>query len=288
MKPYFSVVIPSYNRAHRIRQTIESVLAQDYDAWELIVVDDGSTDNTAEVVSTFNDQRIRYYYKDNAERGAARNFGARMAKGTYIFFLDSDDRIKPGYFTHALELIAKSNPKCLHIPYNLLHGDQEKTGPVLRGNVSKLELIQNRFGCQIIVHRSCMEEFQFSENRDFKIGEDWYFILLLLSKYTFEIGSKRLGLIVQHESRSMVQAPYQVVLNSLDIFNEELRANLPQPEYVLQNVRHELTNLAALHAAVHGERRMAWKLLVASVQYKMSRILRYRNLVILRKIIFGR
>jgi glycosyltransferase involved in cell wall biosynthesis len=288
MKPFFTVVIPSYNRAQRILKTIQSVVAQDFEQWELIVVDDGSTDNTEEVVKSVQDLRIKYVYKDNGERGAARNTGASLAEGTYIFFLDSDDCIKPGYLTYAYQLIAETGAKCLHIPYNLLNGDAEKTGPELKGDVKKKELIQNRFGCQIIVHRNCTHEFKFSENRDFKIGEDWYFILLLLSKYEFEIGKKRLGLVVEHEGRSMVAEPYQVILNSLYIFNDELKANMPQPEYVLRNVHHELTSLAALHAAVHKERKMAWKLLLKSIRYKPTRIFRLRNVVILKKVILGK
>jgi glycosyltransferase involved in cell wall biosynthesis len=288
MKPFFSVVIPTYNREQRILKTIQSVVEQDFTDWELIVVDDGSTDNTEEVIKTLGNKLIRYFYKVNGERGAARNFGAKQAAGEYIFFLDSDDQIKPGYLKYAHRLIEESGTKCLHIPYNLLVGDVEKNGPRLRGDIVKLEQKQNRFACQVIVHWSCMDEFQFSENRDFKIGEDWYFMLLLLSKYKFEIGKKRLGLIVQHEGRSMVEAPYQVVLDSLDIFIRELRANLSHPEYILKNVQHELINLAALHAAIQREHKTAWKLMVTSVRYKPTRIFRLRNFVILKKIFMGK
>jgi len=287
MRPFFSVVIPTYNRAHCILKTIQSVLEQEFEEWELILVDDGSTDNTAKLLKSLTDPRINYFYKDNGERGAARNFGASQAKGTYIFFLDSDDLIKPDYLQYAYQLIKESGTKCLHIPYNLLAGGIEKMGPELKGNVSKQVSIQNRFGCQIIVHRDCTTEFKFSEKRDFKIGEDWYFILLLLSKYTFKIGEKRLGLIVQHEGRSMVAAPYQVVLDSLAIFIEALRMNLPHAEHITKNVRHELTNLAALHAAIQKQRKIAVNLLVASLRYKPRRIFRYRNFVILKKIVFG-
>lgn len=284
---FFSVIIPTYNRAHCILQTIESVLNQNYTDLEIVVVDDGSTDNTAEVIASIADNRIRYFKKENGERGAARNFGAKQAAGEYLFFLDSDDLIKPGYFEHANELIEKGKPKCIHIPYNYLVDGTEKSGPDLSGNILKMEQIQNRFACQIIVHKSCMEAFQFSENRNFKIGEDWYFILLLLSNYQFEIGTKRLGLIVQHENRSMVEAPYSEVLESLQIFETELKKNLTDSPAILKNVQHELTNLAALHAALQRERKIAWKLLLKSNGIKMSRLFRYRNFVIFKKIIFG-
>lgn len=268
-------------------KTIESVRNQAYPDLEIVVVDDGSTDNTREVITALGDNRIRYFYKENGERGAARNFGAKQATGDYLFFLDSDDLIKPGYFEKAMELIERTKPKCIHIPYNYLVNGVEKTGPDLSGNILKLERTQNRFACQIIVHKSCMENFQFSENRNFKIGEDWYFILLLLSKFRFEIGAKRLGLIVQHENRSMVLAPYTEVLESLAIFESELKKNLTEASDVLTNVQHELTNLAALHAAIQREKKIAWNLLLKSNRIKMSRLFRYRNFVILKKIVFG-
>jgi glycosyltransferase involved in cell wall biosynthesis len=80
--PLFSIVIPTYNRAHLITKTIESVLAQEDGDFEILVVDDGSSDNTGEVVSRIFDPRLTYFRKENAERGAARNFGFR--KSTFL------------------------------------------------------------------------------------------------------------------------------------------------------------------------------------------------------------
>ena len=90
-KPLFSIVIPTYNRAEFIGKAIQSVKDQLFNDWELIVVDDGSTDNTKEVVFSFNDNRIKYVYQKNQERSIARNRGIKEAKGEYICFLDSDD-----------------------------------------------------------------------------------------------------------------------------------------------------------------------------------------------------
>jgi len=72
---FFSIILPTYNRAHFLPRAIESVIKQDYDNWELIIVDDGSTDNTKSLVQEFiqNDIRIRYIWQKNVERSAARN-----------------------------------------------------------------------------------------------------------------------------------------------------------------------------------------------------------------------
>ncbi|NJN86713.1 MAG: glycosyltransferase family 2 protein [Leptolyngbyaceae cyanobacterium SL_7_1] len=87
-----SVIIPTYNRADLLSRAIDSVLNQTLTNLELIIVDDGSTDNTAEVVNSFNDSRIRYIpLGKNCGGGYARNHGIHLATGEFIAFLDSDD-----------------------------------------------------------------------------------------------------------------------------------------------------------------------------------------------------
>lgn len=95
MMPTISVVIPTYNRAGMVGAAIQSVLEQTYSDWELIVVDDGSQDNTAEVVAGYADSRIRYIYQENRKLPGARNTGIQASQGDYVAFLDSDDLFLP-------------------------------------------------------------------------------------------------------------------------------------------------------------------------------------------------
>ena len=87
----FSIVLPTFNRAKFIKNAINSVISQSFGDWELIIVDDGSTDNTKEIVKSFNDPRINYIYQKNSERSTARNRGIKESKANWICFLDSDD-----------------------------------------------------------------------------------------------------------------------------------------------------------------------------------------------------
>ena len=116
--PFFSIILPTYNRAGFLPETIKSVLVQTFTDWELIIIDDGSTDNTKSVVEAIarNDQRINYVWQENAERSAARNHGIRQAKGEYICFLDSDDKYLPNHLAE-LELFLKSKK----YPIGLIH-----------------------------------------------------------------------------------------------------------------------------------------------------------------------
>ncbi|MFL1012233.1 glycosyltransferase family 2 protein [Flavisericum labens] len=100
--PLVSIIIPTYNRAHLIGETLDSVLAQTYTNWECIVVDDGSTDHTAEVLKNYcqNDKRIQYHRRPvNKPKGAnaCRNYGFEVSKGGMLIFFDSDDKMTPDH-----------------------------------------------------------------------------------------------------------------------------------------------------------------------------------------------
>ena len=94
-----SIILPTFNRADVIKRAIASVQAQTFTDWELIIVDDGSTDDTARVVTDL-DPRIRYFYQENKGVSSARNNALRQSRGQYIAFLDSDDEWLP----HFLEI----------------------------------------------------------------------------------------------------------------------------------------------------------------------------------------
>ncbi len=90
-----SIIIPTYNRADLLERAIKSVLAQTFTNWELLIIDDGSTDNTKSIIEKYlSDKRIKYIYQENKGPGAARNNGIRQAGGEFIAFLDSDDSWK--------------------------------------------------------------------------------------------------------------------------------------------------------------------------------------------------
>ena len=94
-----SVIIPAYNQGNYLGEAIQSVLDQTYPEFEILVVDDGSTDNTADIVHSFDDVRIYYIYQENRGLSASRNTGIRNSKGEYLTFLDSDDLFLPEKLT---------------------------------------------------------------------------------------------------------------------------------------------------------------------------------------------
>lgn len=121
MNDLVSIIMPSYNTAGYISETIESVLAQTYANWELIIVDDCSTDNTDEVVKPFlTDKRIKYL-KNEKNSGAAvsRNYALREAKGKWIAFLDSDDLWLPEKLEKQIAFMEKNGYKFTYTDYKI-------------------------------------------------------------------------------------------------------------------------------------------------------------------------
>lgn len=98
-KPYFSIILPTYNRARLLPRAIASVLEQDYRDWELLVVDDGSTDETSALVEDFiqREKRIRFFPRVHEGLVPTRNFAVAESRGSYVAFIDSDDEYKPGH-----------------------------------------------------------------------------------------------------------------------------------------------------------------------------------------------
>ena len=107
-----SIVIPLYNKGERVKLAIDSALHQDYDGeWEIIVVDDGSTDDSAEYVKAYKDDKVVYIYQPNAGVSAARNRGIAESKGEWIVFLDADDQLLPCALS-TFDLMLHKYPKC--------------------------------------------------------------------------------------------------------------------------------------------------------------------------------
>jgi len=121
-----SVVIPAYNYARYLPEAIGSVLAQTYPDFEVIVVDDGSTDETRAVVQRFDDPRVRYVWQENQGLSAARNTGIRESKRAYVGFLDADDLWQPNHLAAAVAEFARRGPEFALVAGTSVRMDQDK------------------------------------------------------------------------------------------------------------------------------------------------------------------
>lgn len=157
MNELVSCVVPTYNRANFLKDAIESSLGQTYPHWEMVIVDDKSTDNTAEVALEYaaRDPRIRYFLNPEKGVSSARNYGIQMAQGKYIAFLDDDDISLPHRFESQLKAMIKSGNGFL------VSGFQSKdkaTGQVLEEQKLELKATCTGFPSRWMIRKDLLEK----------------------------------------------------------------------------------------------------------------------------------
>lgn len=131
-----SIIIPAYNAERYLSETIESVLQQTYTNWELIIVNDGSTDATSGIITNYADKnkRIRYVTKKNTGVSDTRNEGIKEAKGDYVFFLDADDIWLNDYIEQKLELFKNDKANLVYSACNLIDENSKPLNKTLKGS----------------------------------------------------------------------------------------------------------------------------------------------------------
>ncbi len=155
--PFFSIILPTYNRHRLVENAIQSVLAQTFDDWELLVIDDGSSDKTFDVVETLilADKRLRYHFAKNRGLAEVRNLGLMMGTGRYFTFLDSDDEYKPEHLAARAEYLKR------HTNVELLHGGVEIIGPVVvadkRDPTTRISISECVIGGTFVIRRDLAE-----------------------------------------------------------------------------------------------------------------------------------
>ena len=192
-----SVIIPTYNRAESIGASIQSILNQTWQNYEIIIVDDGSTDNTQQIVENYVDDRIRYIYMEkNGGASHARNIGIDLAESEFIAFLDSDDEWLPEKLEKQMKAMLQAS-ETVGMVYCRMKGTK-KDGTTLicpetwipteklQGNILLSLLEENVIGTPaILVRRECLKQTGvFDEN--LKCIEDWELVLRIAEKWQIE------------------------------------------------------------------------------------------------------
>lgn len=205
--PFFTIIIPTYNRANLLVGTLQSVKNQTFTDWECIIIDDGSTDNTKEVINVecAKDKRVRYIYQKNAERSAARNNGIKYATGQYICFLDSDDKYKDNHLKTLYDAITDEKfPVALFFTnYEVLRDGKYSTVnvPALITHPTEYFLINAVIPARVCIHNEILKTEKFDE--DIVIVEDTILWVCIAQK--FQIFQVRKNTVVYnlHEDNSI-------------------------------------------------------------------------------------
>lgn len=255
-----TIIMPAYNGGRFIKQAIESVLAQTYPHWELIVVDDGSTDATADIVSGHKDSRIVYVHQENHGQAAALNRGLELARGTYITTLDVDDWYTPNSLQDRA-LFLDVNPQ-----FDIVYGDGiycDENGNALKrfsdlrteeitGDVFDVMLSNSFFGtgANVMVRKNALEQHDIRYDETIVWCQDYDLYLRLAEKslfgyvdsltmwYRVHQGNMTLTMSSDRRRESFVRTKFKA-LNSAR-FSRTLN---PQKSYFFYElINHDLNN----------------------------------------------
>ena len=208
MPPMISVIIPAYNRAATIFRAIQSVLVQSFQDFEVIVVDDGSTDSTCDIVKNAPDQRIYLLrHEKNLGAAAARNTGMKAARGAYIAWLDSDDEWMPEKLEIQLQALMKASPdqKASCTAFELSENGSLRIYTPEHTDYRKMFLKCNQApGSTLLFESSMLDEIGYLDV-SMRRYEDWDWILRYGAKYRFLAVDQPLSKVHFSPDRSSIQ-----------------------------------------------------------------------------------
>lgn len=209
-----SIITPTYNCGRFIAKTIECVLAQNYPHWEMLIIDDCSTDDTSEIVSQYNDPRIKYHCLErNSGAAIARNTALRIAQGQWIAFLDSDDLWSPDKLKLQLKFMVDNKYSFSYHKYSEIDDDGHPLNRIVTGpkNISHIGMLAYCWpGCLTVMYnRSVIGDLQIP---DIKKNNDYAMWLLVSRKSschlldeTLAMYRKRIGSISNHSYMSLIK-----------------------------------------------------------------------------------
>lgn len=221
-----SIMMPAYNADPYIGAAIESVLAQTYSAWELLIVDDGSTDGTGDVMKRYHDQRIRSFRQPNAGESVARNRALAETQGEFVAFLDADDFFQPDHIANLVDHLQRHTEVegvytdgyyCNSADVPLARLSSRRRGPFTGDIYPELVLASDVFGpplC-VMVRTAPIAERQLRFDPAIVIGPDWDFFTRLAAFTRFGYVDATTCFYRVHDSNITVRVPSPKRLASL-------------------------------------------------------------------------
>lgn len=256
ISPVISIIVPCYNQAGYLPETLQTVLDQEYVYWECIIVNDGSPDETEEVALEWcgRDIRFRYLKKENGGLSDARNYGIRHSTGKYILPLDSDDKISKDYTKEAIDVFEKDPSVKIVFCRAKLFGVQYEEWDLLPYSYDNMLFVRNCIYCSAIYKRSDYD-LTTGYNINMIYGwEDYDFWLSLLrredkvvklDKFHFFYRTKDVSMrtLIDKEKESFLRL--QIFKNHMDIYLEyinpiELHQELKQYKFIEKSIQYRI------------------------------------------------
>ncbi|MBW5406952.1 glycosyltransferase family 2 protein [Morganella morganii] len=250
-----SVIIPAYNAEKFIGRSLDSVIKQTYPAVEIIIIDDGSSDNTATVCRDYMSryEHIRYIRKQNGGVSSARNEGINAASGVCICFLDSDDTYEPDFISTLTSKIAQDNRDFAYCLFRKIHSDSHITQSVCYDNTDTVITDFLNFDyfdiCCLMLKKAFIEEQNIRFDSSMVVGEDVLFILECLNKGSFSYIKEYLYNYIYHnESLMNKKWKKEDYISDLDAWKKILSYigdtyEKPDKSFVFNKIRAKILSL---------------------------------------------
>ena len=297
ISPVFSIIIPTYNRGHLLSATLNSVLSQKFENFEVIIIDDGGTDETEKLIKELDDDRLKYFWKENGERGAARNFGIAQSEGKYITFLDSDDLLFPHHLEVANTTIS-THPDILIFRQAFEIWDDAnnkvKSNSIIKGETVNKSLIEgNALACLgVFLKKHIAEKYQFDPTYTFAGTEDYELWVRIANDLKIKNSMEITARLIDHPQRSVNNQKkvdnlifrIQYLIDSIGKKTNKLENWPDKPWRTFLSFRY---SYIALHAAIEGLKMISVNFLIKSLLTRPAFFFTKRNLVIIKILIFN-
>jgi glycosyltransferase involved in cell wall biosynthesis len=285
-EPIISIIVPTYNRGHLIDKTLLSLLNQSDSRYEIIVVDDGSTDNTEDIIKPYLSDNVSYFKKENAERAAARNFGTQKARGLYVNWFDSDDLALENHVATAIAMIEKyNNPEVFAVGYSI----ENPSGKLIQNFVYSKEIMNseihkgNFFACNpVFVRRDIALENPFNEDRGLSASEDYELWMRLASKFPFYATNTKSLKMIHHEERSVLMSDPQKLISRFEKFIQYTTSNDSICNFLGNNYSYFVMKnylILAVDLAANGHKKEA--------KYYVKKAIKASKLILLERTFFA-
>lgn len=286
----FSIVIPVYNREKQVSQAIRSVLEQRYENFEIIVVDDGSTDKTADAVKAFPDPRVRYIYQENKERAAARNNGTLNSTGDYITFLDSDDEFLPDHLQTVHNFISANASYEVFCTSFRVVSDKKTILNIMPTDIRSKLIRENFLSCNgVFLSAAIARQHLFNEERSMSGLEDWELWLRIAASHEMKGNEAVTTQMNHHENRSVLQTSRENIEQRFETFYRHVLMNPGINRFYkgkMQLLQASCETYIALHLALAKKYRgAAFKHLLRGVSHSPAIIFKRRFYAILKHIL---
>lgn len=294
--PLVSVIIPTHNRANMVSRAIRSVLAQTYTDFEVLVVSDGSTDNTEEVVKAMQDSRIRFFEHEEPQgASAARNMGLRAARGEYLAFLDDDDEWMSDKLEVQLPVIENSPPEVglvyAWMEYFCDGKSQSVYAPVLRGDVFA-DMLDNQAigGCPtVMIKREVLDKVGYFDE-DLPRGNDGNYWRRISQQYHVDYAPKVLARVnvghdgrISDNNRKNLSHEIHALRKRLEVFREQFKSHPEKKVLVLSRIGVDYLVIGRIPLAIRylwksltvaGVGRGKWRIVYGSVRRGIRLLIR--------------